>query len=240
MRGTLASNALVYSCRGSARILRVGPVSTMRTPLQDDDLLAQRGNDTEVVRHEDQRHVAPTVRLNSSTMRTRVERSSALTASSASSSAGSGGDGAGDGDALALAAGELVRIAAEHAAIEADRFERRLDHVRGAAPECGASAAVRTRCSGRSGADRARNRGPGTPPGLAAGNSRMNPPLRGIERRAVENGCAPVVGRSSPSSRRSRVVLPEPDSPTSPRLAPATDGEADVIQHAGARGNSRS
>ena len=81
--------------------------------------------------------------------------------------------------------------------------------------------AARRRCAPPSGAGRASRTGPGTPSGYRAGPGAV--PRRGSAFRSRPSSArVPEVGRSSAITSRASVDLPEPDSPTTPRLRPAS------------------
>ena len=128
---------------------------------------------------------------------------------------------AGDRDALALPAGELRRAGG--------RAARRRGRPRPAAPPArrraggrpgAARAAPRPARRARSAAGRARSAGPAGRAGRAA----QRPALaaraaRSTARRAAAT--SPASGASRPSTIRASVLLPEPDSPTTPSVSPA-------------------
>jgi len=107
-------------------------------------------------------------------------------------------EGAGDGDALTLPAGELMRVFLAIAALEPDRFERLDDTLRAGSGDRLVNARIK-----RLGDD--------------AGNG-----LPRVERAVGVLEDRPESGRSSAMTRRASVDLPEPDSPTMPRLFPVS------------------
>ena len=133
---------------------------------------------------------------------------------------------AGDGDALALAAGELVRVAVRGLRVEPDLAQDRGDAAR----------LVRHAVHGEALGDdllhrharaKASRRGPGTPsacrgaPGAARGSA--SPGCRGRGRR-----CGPRDWIRRMMARPS-VVLPEPNSPTTPSVSPARSVTRGVV-----------
>ena len=124
---------------------------------------------------------------------------------------------AGQRDALALAAGELARDSASPARRAArgravPSARRRISRL-GGPRRARAAPSGRSRCSRRpSCAGTARS---------AGRRSRHCAPARSSARRPRRrNRCAPLVGRSSPAIRRSSVVLPEPEGPSSAISSP--------------------
>ena len=94
--------------------------------LQDDELIAKRRNDAEVVRDEHQRHVGcqPLEQLDDAHTGGEIEGADRLVGEQQCRSCH---DGAGYGDALALAAGELVRIAVDDIGLEPGGNQRLAD-----------------------------------------------------------------------------------------------------------------
>ena len=85
----------------------------------------------------------------------------------------------------------------------------------------GAGAARRRRCRRRRGAGRARSSGrPCSPCACAA----ASPPCRSPSSRM-----RPLSGRSKPAIRRSVVVLPQPDGPSSEKNSPGVDLQVDAV-----------
>ena len=218
--------------------------------IDDAEIVAQFGDDAEIVRHEQQRDAELRDQLAQQqqdlVLRRDVERGGRLVGDHQARRAG---ERRRDQQALALAAGELVRIA----------FERAL---RDRAPACAAAA--------RPGAPRgARRRSPPRVPssgacqrmtssscvptlntGLSAssGSCGMKPMrlerTRCVQLRlgegqqvlalepdlaAIDRGAA--CGRM-PMMARIRVDLPQPDSPTTPRMRPRSSVRLDIVEHA--------
>ena len=134
-----------------------------------------------------------------------------------------------DGDALALAAGELVRIALQHAghalraptgrprrasASTSRSRSRRAQLGRGAAP------GPRRRSGRPSCAATARRTGPGTPPACAGACARSACAVGVVDALAADLHLAAGDVGCSASSAMPSVVLPEPDSPTMPSVSP--------------------
>ena len=149
-----------------------------------------------------------------------IDTSSEAVGSSSTTKSGSQRQRPRDADALTLAAGQLVRIARRHCRRQADlrpaaRRSRSGVTRSGPAPET-VRPAPRPWCS----ADRARNRGPGTPSPCAGAARRRSPRRQCRQVGAVEAARVPEVGSISRSTRRASVDLPQPLSPTTPMTAP--------------------
>ena len=97
--------------------------------LENDDLVAKRGDDAEVVGDENQRHLGGELleQFDDADAGGEIERADRLVGKQQLRPCD---DGAGDGDALALAAREFMRIAVSIARLESDRVQRGRDRVR--------------------------------------------------------------------------------------------------------------
>ena len=217
--GTAASSSRVYSWAGSEKIRSVGPRSTTTPAVHHGDLVGDGSGGGEVVGDEEQgdAELGPQVAEQVEDLggERDVERGDRLVA---------GEQGRGDGDrpgdrrALALAAGQLARKGGGRLGGEADRLERRARPARPARP-----GARRARRAARRSGRRSTSTGSATRrrPGRSAG---ARHPARG--------GRCRCVGSSRPTTIRSSVVLPEPDSPTIAREPPAGSGQADAVDGA--------
>ena len=139
-----------------------------------------------------------------------------------------------DRDPLALAAGELVRVAVEVAlGVEADvvhgaadallvlALRHPLDHER-----------LGDDRRAPAGADSASGRGPGRSSGRA-GAAPAGSPLP-LDRRVPRSATSPRSRLGcSPSIARASVDLPQPDSPTTPRISPALPVQRDAVERPG-------
>lgn len=135
---------------------------------------------------------------------------------------GLGGKGPGDGDALALAAGEFMRVFLHVAGVKADFFHEGCDGV----AELGfAEGTALADGFGKGGVDGVARVEGGV--GILEDHLEVEPPLAdGFVGRAVRFSpwrmTAPAVGRWSCMMVRERVDLPQPDSPTRPRISPCS------------------
>ena len=240
-RGTAASSAWVYGCVGAREhARRSGPCSTTSAVAQHDHVVAQVVDDAEVVGHEHQAELVlvgqPAQQVEDLHPHRHVERADRLVADE---QRGPGRDRPGDGDALLLAAGELVRVALAPRRVEPDRVEHLGDAgvvvarrrrgttsgsrmieaivIRGSSELSGSWSTI---CASR------RNQ-----------RSCARPARR--DRPAAVARPRPRVARSSPSRMRTSVDLPEPDSPTMPRLPPSASVEVDAAERACARRAAR-
>ena len=221
--GTAASSARVYGCSAWRNSRSGEPRSTIRpsritttsshTMLDDREVVAdEQVGDAEValqIGHQVEhlrlhRHVERADRLvGDDELRPRDQR-------------------ARDRDALALAAGELVRVLVHVGRAQADRLERLRDTL-------ALRLAVGT-------ADRGQRLGDDAPDALARIERaerilehHLELRARGLQLVGRQDGAGraprtaprPLVGGSSAITSRASVDLPEPDSPTTPRLRPA-------------------
>ena len=152
---------------------------------------------------------------------------------------------AGDRDALALAAGEFVRKPRGGLRRQANQVQQFADpraRLRGAAWPARAGAAGRRGSRPPSCAGSARHTGPGRS-SASAGATVGWPTARRARCPGRRTRCWPAVGSSSRITRRARVDLPQPDSPTSPTVSPGNTSQIHAVhraQHAAlVPGNSR-
>ena len=151
-----------------------------------------------------------------------TDTSSAETGSSQMMSFGSSTSGPGDGDALALAAGELVGspVGGCRARCRPPRASRRRSCVCSSlVPRFQISQRLGHDVVAPCGAGSATRSGPGRSSASAGRTSRRSSPGQLGEVGAVEEHLARV-GRGSCMRARPVVDLPQPDSPTSPRVSP--------------------
>ena len=155
----------------------------------------------------------------------RTRASSAPKGSSRSSTLGLGGQRPGQRHPLPLAAGELVRVAprrAPRAGPGASSSFTRAADLRAAAA-CGRGAR-RRRSRPPSCGGRGRSAGRPAPRSARAAHR----PWHGPRRRWRTS---PASGASRPARMRRRVVLPQPEGPSSAVSSPPGSGEAHVAQH---------
>ena len=135
-----------------------------------------------------------------------------------------------DADALPLAAGELVREAVRVLGREADGAQQLVD----AQPALAAAPAARGSRSGSPTMSRTVMRGFSDAYGswkticISRRTSRICLRLRSVMSRPLKM-ILPLVGSVSLISVRASVVLPQPDSPTSPSVSPGLDREVDAV-----------
>ena len=152
-------------------------------------------------------------RSSSSCSRSRVMASSAPNGSSMSSDVGVLGERAGQRDALAHAAGQLVRpLVAEAAEVHERRAARRR------AARRSRLAARRAACSASSTLPRDRE---------PREQRRLLEHQRGA---AARPSTVPAVGVSSPATRLSSVLLPQPEAPSRQTNSPRRDVERDAVE----------
>ena len=140
-----------------------------------------------------------------------------------------------DRDALALAAGELVRIALQRIAAQADLVDQPLDALRGAAARpCSGRRASRP--SSRMSSTRMRGSSDANGSWKMIWMSRRACAQRVAVQREQVAGRRAAPGRSTAAWPRSSctmalpvVVLPQPDSPTSASVRPRRDREGHVV-----------
>ena len=164
-------------------------------------------------------------RSSSRSTRLRLETSSALTGSSQNSSRGRVDDRAGERHALPLAAGELARVAGRGTSRRPGRRGRR-------------DSATRCDALAREGRRRRRAARATSSPTVRSGSSDAQrvlehelhlPGAAEVAQRAAaqraevgarRSRCGPPAGRTRPTVARASVVLPDPVSPTMPRISP--------------------
>ena len=212
----------VYGCAAAReQLLPARPSSTIRPCVQHRDLVAHVGDDPEVVADEQvgEAERAAAGRAAGSAPAPAPRRRGRRPARRRRS-AGWVIERARDRDPLALAAGELVRVLAASAGAQADLVERLATRSRwvGASPCAAQGRAARRRSVRRCCAGRATRTDPGTPSGSrgARAAARRAPSAVQI---APSSSDAPGGRRLEPITMRASVDLPEPDSPTRPRLA---------------------
>ena len=227
--GVAAKSSRVYGCRGAWNRSSIGPVLDDLARVHDGGAVADLRHDREVVRDQDERQAqvvgeAPS----SSRICACTITSSAVVGSSASRTFGLAGEGHRDRGALAHPARELVRVPGARARpgsrpSRAARPPARWRAAPSAIPCSSIGSTIWT---------------PTVFTGLARSSPLEDhrdvlPAVRahvvlaaGQDVLAVEQHLAPAtlaVGGSSPMSARIVVVLPQPDSPTSPMRSPALE-----------------